>query len=61
MQVHVVPMHCEEDGVGGKEEEPKVQQLQTLVASWGHKVSKLTKRHHLHTNRQEVLHEERPY
>ena len=28
-----------------------VQELQTLVASWGHKVSKSTIRRHLHTNR----------
>ena len=28
-----------------------VQELQTLVGSWGHKVPKSTIRHHLHTNR----------
>ena len=44
--MHVVCTHSEEDseedGVGGKEE-PKVLELQTLVVSWGHNISKSTR------------------
>ena len=50
MQVHVVPTQSEEDHEGGKGE-PKDRNSTTLVVSWGHKVSKSTIRHHLHTNR----------
>ena len=51
--MHVVPTHSEEDGEGGKEvnQRTTVQELQTLVVSLGHKVSKSTIRRHLHTNR----------